>query len=189
MLTQKEIEYSVWRVSQATGMSEEEVRGYVMSTDDFDPRVFPNGVRMYLQENNEPLNMPKEDYSSLQALVEYEAHLEKGKERFWPMFREFFGLYPWWRELGPQPKDAPNVFEETAPGWWWLLDEPFEPDPYPGWTVLIEDPDEPFEPETQYPFPIGESGTVDPYLPRNFGSYYATHEELPYSRWTTTRRK
>ena len=169
MLTQKEIEYSVWRVSQATGMSEEEARGYVMSTDDFDPRVFPNGVRMYLQENNEPLNMPKEDYSSLQALVEYEAHLEKGKERFWPMFREFFGLYPWWKELEPQVKDEQNPLEEQSPGWWWLLDEPFEPDP-------------PI-------FPIGESGTVDP-PPRNFGSYYATHpEERPYSRWITTRRK
>ncbi len=47
MLTQKEIEYSVWRVSQATGMSEEEAMGYVMSTGYFPPRRFPNGAVMY----------------------------------------------------------------------------------------------------------------------------------------------
>jgi len=134
------------------------------------------GNKRYYPTKEDELGDPRthvldnlEDYPSLQALVEYESHQEKDKEKFWSMFREFFGLYPWWKELGPQVKDEPNVMEENAPGWWWLLDEPFEPEPIQ--------------------FPIGESGTVDP-PPRNFGSYYATHpEERPYSRWITTRRK
>jgi len=59
VLTQKEIDDAVLKLGGATGMSYDEAREYIMSIGYVEPRVFPNGARMYLREDTTELGRPE----------------------------------------------------------------------------------------------------------------------------------